>query len=494
MKKIGVALVSIGLLAIVFFVFADKLQIGLDKGVGAMQILGIQVGVWSLLLGFGFVFIQWSGELNIKKSVQSFINQIDSWPIIVWILIPFVIELVLFFIFPMFFSKIKIQYFTKYIPDAYITHIGFDIESTVSRVANWLVSGQSPYADGFLLYTPLVFVLFAPLSILGYPAYYKLVVLLSLVSYCLLFIIALRIIEKKNFTIILLFFLTGLLSYGFQFELERGQFNIITYFLTFLAIYIFHYHYKYRYFSYILFALAIQLKLYPIIYIFMFVNDWRDWKSNIKRFIGIVILNFSLLFVLGYDFFITFLDRVTGYQLHYQSSRAEDLSITGFVYNLIMDGFNLIPKNMMSQLAQYEGTIKMIFLFVFGGSLLTIIVYAYIQKQNQLNPYLFLICTIGAMIIPSQSADYKLSILIVTLSLALASIPMSTKGKKKITQIILIFIASAAYWTTLYPSVVKPYLISRNFLALFIILLSFTMINVLVEGKYETREVEYNEK
>jgi hypothetical protein len=282
----------------------------------------------------------------------------------------------------------------------------------------------------------------------------------------------------------------GLFSYGFQFELERGQFNVIAITATLLAIYIFHYHHKYRYFAYLLFSLSIQLKLYPAIFIFMFVNDWRNWKDNIKRFLGLGLFNFALLFVLGYDFFITFMSRVIGYQSNYQSSRPEDLSMTGFVYQLTTDGFGLIRTDILEKLAQYSSLIETTFLIIFGLSLLSVIAYAYTQRQTQFNPYLFLVCTIGAMIIPSQSADYKLSLLIAPLAIVFCTLPEMPERGKKLAQIALILTTSAAYWLTFYPAKVKPYVFSRNFPALFIILISITGLHYLAGGKYLNRSVD----
>ena len=58
-------------------------------------------------------------------------------------------------------------------------------------------------------------------------------------------------------------FVTGLTSHGLQFELERGQFNVVAISLCLLAVYIFHYQVKYRHFGYLLFLVAVQLKVYP---------------------------------------------------------------------------------------------------------------------------------------------------------------------------------------------------------------------------------------
>ena len=108
------------------------------------------------------------------KKIDAVFKKIIDLPNVFWVLFAFLITYVLFFVFPLFFSKPQIHYFTKYIPDAFITHIGFDLEATISRIQEWLTTGTSPYADGFIGYPPLSIAFLAPFTIIGYPAYYPL--------------------------------------------------------------------------------------------------------------------------------------------------------------------------------------------------------------------------------------------------------------------------------------------------------------------------------
>ena len=136
--------------------------------------------------------------------------------------------------------------------------------------------------------------------------------LFTFFNYCILtLLLPLKIIGKKYFSLALLLFITGLFSYGLQFEVERGQYNVFTFLLCMAAIYIFHYHPKYRLIAYFLFSLSIQLKLYPAIFIVMFVDDWRNWKNVILRFVGIGLFNLMLFFVMGYQTFWDFIGSVT---------------------------------------------------------------------------------------------------------------------------------------------------------------------------------------
>ena len=110
----------------------------------------------------------------------------------------------------------------------------------------------------------------------------------------------------------MLIFITGLTSYGFQFELERGQFNVIAMALCFSAIFLFHRKPKLSWLAYILFTIAIQLKLYPAIYILFFVRDWKDILANLRRFLCLGIVNIALLFILGWGVFLDFLNSLRG--------------------------------------------------------------------------------------------------------------------------------------------------------------------------------------
>ena len=164
---------------------------------------------------------------------------------------------------------------------------------------SWFVARQTPYI-GNNLYPPLASVLFTPFLALDFSWAYKIVTLVSVFSYIMItFIFPLRISkEKRASALLMLVFISGLLSYGFQFELERGQFNVFTVFICFLAIWIYHFHPRYRFLAYILFTLSVQLKIYPFIFIVMFISNWQDWKNNLKRLLILAFSNFALFFML----------------------------------------------------------------------------------------------------------------------------------------------------------------------------------------------------
>ena len=153
-----------------------------------------------------------------------------------------------------------------------------------------------------------------------------------------------------------------------------------------------------------------------------------------------------------------------------ESSRYENLSIKGFASYL---------SNGLS------GTGEIVFWLLLGVCLLAVLGYAYYRDSRGLNPYLLLICTIAALIIPSVSNDYKLSLLIPPVILFFCGLPEIENMPKKTFSILLVVLASLAYWTTLFPATVKPDILSRNFPALIIMMISVTALSFLAPNSYE---------
>jgi len=479
MKKLSLILTFIGLFLVAVFAGADFFGIGKDTGVGARQILGILTGVACILFGIGLLTVKWDVEFIATKCFAP--SKILEFPIIFWVLVTFFTTYAAFFLYPVFFSKLQIQYLTKYIPDAFVSHIGFDIEIIISYIESWLIAGQSPYENGIIAYPPLAVVTLATLSILDYPAYFKFIASITLLAYFISNLaISWYLVPKRNQMLLVLLFVSGLFSYGLQFELERGQFNMISFAFCLLAIYIFHFHHRFRYFAYLFFSFSIQLKVYPVFFVVMFIDNWRNWRGIIKRFLGLGLLNFALLFVLGHKLFLDFLNAIKNYQ-NLQSSRYENLSIKGFASYLSNDVFGIPNSSFWVSIVSSE----IFYWLVLGICFIVVIGYAYFHNERGINPYLLLICTIAALIIPSVSNDYKLSLLVAPMTLVFSGLSDSIKPKKKALSILLIIVASLAYWTTLYPATVKPEFMSRNFPALIVILISVTVLQFLAPYIYE---------
>jgi len=98
------------------------------------------------------------------------------------------------------------------------------------------------------------------------------------------------------------------------------------------------------------------------------------------------------------------------------------------------------------------------------------------------NPYLLLVCTLCALIIP-VSIDYTLPMLVAPLAIFLSSVPrLSGSIGNRIISILLVLIVSTSYTSLLFPFKYKPYFLNNSFPALFVILIAVTLLYFL-QGK-----------
>ncbi len=483
LRKLGFGLVGSGILGAVFSLLADLLP-GAKAGIQSIQILGIEISIVIVLIGVWIVIALNNETFGVRQQVRNFIEQVINLPVITWVLIGFLIIYVLFFVWPMFFnSTLRMNYLRLYVPDRY--PIGGDLIAVLESLQGWFSENQSPYT--FQFYPPFTFTFFAPLLLIdNYSVLYKLFTLFTIVSYCLLtLILPTKIVDKKNLPLILLLFLTGLISYGFQFELERGQYNVFTFLLCLWSIYIFHYHPKYRLFAYLLFSLSVQLKLYPAIFIVMLVDDWKAWKSILMRVAGLALFNFFLFFIMGYRIFLDFFHSVTNQLAPTGWTWIGNHSIKAFVFNLTKDGFRIIGTNTLEKLRQNSGLIETCLLLIFAVLLVTAILIAYTRNRPGIDPYLFIACMIGALILPISN-DYTLSILTAPVALALSIIPEPKDISRKLISIAMILGISIAYAFVLIPFKYKPYSLRNAFPALFLLLIFFTILNLMRSKNAET--------
>lgn len=481
-QKIGYSLIGVGGFIVLFMFLADAIGLG-KGGIQAAQLLGIELGVVLIILGYAFSITS-SEEGNSWAAWRTRIDRVLSSPltaIVVGVLAAFFV----FSIVPMLFnSDFRFQYFYRYLPDKY--PIGLDLQTLLGRVQTWFEL-KTPYpGDIPQFYPPLTYAFFSPLTMVDYKTAFLITTLVALVSYVILtLLLPLRMNPKGSHSIVYFLFAVSLFSYGLQFELERGQYNILTFLFVMLAVYIFHFHYRYRYIAYLLFSVAVQLKVFPAIFILMFIRDWRDWKGNIQRFLGIGLLNLTLLFILGPRVFFDFLNAVTQQVVTPSWNWNGNHSIQAFVFNLMKDGYGLVTPEALESLRQYSSILTTTFLAIFALCLLLLLVLSYRQNENGLNPYLFLVCTLGALIIPTSN-DYTLSFLTAPVALLFAAIAVE-KFKARYLASLLILLAAFSFGSTLFPFKYKPYFLNNNFPALFLLLLSVVFLYLL-----RNREVESN--
>lgn len=387
-----------------------------------------------------------------KINIQSMLRFLANTQPRYWILAGFLIVYLPFFVYPIFFSSQTMQ-FPDYIPVMKI--IGGDLDQILGYSKPWAYFGDTPYV-GENPYPPFVAMFFAPFLFIPFSWAYRIIVLLSLLSFFLgVFFLTSQFKENSNFASVLFFIIfSGLFSYGLQFELERGQFNLIAMVFCFAAVWIHQFHYKFRYLAYILFAISVQLKLYPLIFIVMFVSDWKDWKTSIKKLSLISGIIFASFFILGPKIFIDFLTAIRRFTV--SPSVMVNHSIRAFVHMLV-DISNEIGRMWVGKYSMY---IQLILLIVVLLCVFLVILQANLKNSGNINAQLFLACALGASLIPSVSHDYKLPILAApTAAFLLEIITRSEKTTNALSRLhlfILILITSLAYSATLFSYTNKP--------------------------------------
>lgn len=479
MKKVGLGIMLFGLAGIVLPLLADFFGLG-KSGIQAFQMLGIQAGVFFAAFGWGI--FQENRELKQLRpfSLKLLFSSIERVPVIVWIFAGFMLVYFSLFVIPVFLNKdFRMYYFINYIPSKY--PIGVDIKNSIEYVIKWYATGQSPYVDGVYSYPPLFNIFMSIFVLFGYPSGYFLVLILSFFSFIgitLSYILAVR--EKSSFDFVAIsFFLgTGLFSYGLLFELERGQLNLFAVFLTVVAVVLFHYRPSFRLLAYLLFTVAVQIKVYPAIFIFLFVEDWRAWKSNIMRMAVLGLLNFSALFVMGYQQFTYFVISIMD-RLNTRSRWPGNHSIYNFVWNLTHGGLGMVSPEVSRWLNQYASGLRIFLMIYVLACILLIILKAYRDRASGLNRYLLSACTIGAMLIPSESQDYKLSILAPVLAILFSDKALLEEIRQRFIGIFGVLSISIAYSIALFPYKYRPEFLQISFLVLFMILTAVTILALL---------------
>lgn len=395
----------------------------------------------------------------------------------------FSIGYLLFYIFPVFLNIAREMSFLEFIPAH--NPIGEDLNFTLRYTEEWILYGRSPYTLGGA-FPPITHILFAPLVYVDATIAYKLITYLTLFCY---FFSALLVPvwiskSKQNIPPIVFLFLTGLFSYGLHFEMERGQFNIIALFFCLFAVYLFHHKPRFRILAIVLFTISIQLKIYPAIFMVLFIDDWRDWKTTIRRMIGIGAMNFLALFALGKRNFLEFINSLTEIQLTNVEAWIGNHSITSFTQlyskkELVVPYLQHWPW--MIQNAVLLKILLLIFVFV---CLITLIYVAYLRNEQGVNTFLLLGCAICTLLIPSISHDYKLSILPAAMAIFFSRYDDSVQSyRMQIFSALTLFLLSGFYSVTLFSYTNKPDYLFNNMPVLLIMLFITTLIAMFSQGQ-----------
>lgn len=319
------------------------------------------------------------------------ISRLPRLPALAWIVLGFFASYLLFFLWPTFGGRVMA--FPVYL-DA-IDPIGWDLSQMLSYSRNWLAGG-TPYI-GENLYPPLATMMLSPLTLLDPKMAYRALLTATVLAYTALVVLLPSLFRpgRPSSAVVLLFAVTGLISYPLQFELERGQFNVLASACLLLGVYLFHRRPHLRLLSYVLFVISVQLKVYPLALLPLFVDDWSSWRSSLPRLMGLIGVNIACLLALGPR---TFADFVPAIQRQ-----------------LVDPGIwigNHSAKSFAEQAAPaVSGWIQAAILGLVGACLAVGIWRAIGGGRKGPDSYLALTCMIAALIVPSVSHDYTLSLL-----------------------------------------------------------------------------------
>jgi len=354
-----------------------------------------------------------------------------------------------FFVRLVFFTGAEVISFPQYVP--VLNPVGIDLRYMLSYAAEFL-KGGTPYI-GYNNYPPLASVLFCPLAALPFKYAYLLVTLLTIATFLsVVLVLPLAACRKPDSAALVSLAITGLLSYGFLFEIEQGQFNVIALACCSWAIFLFHAGPgKWaRLGAYLLFTIAIQLKLYPAVFVFAFARDARDLKGNLIRWIALGAANMALLFALGPSVFRDFLAVMLNVEKN-NFIWCGNHSIKCFVAIMQNTGLPFLP---------FLGLGCYLILAACFASILT---FSYVRNARSSFKYLVTICALAAMLIPSISHDYKLPILSMAFAVFVGEAgPIIVNRLRGIIRALLLFALSMLYACTLLSHTFKPMLLLSN--------------------------------
>lgn len=377
------------------------------------------------------------------------IRKILNIPLLYWVMLGFTFSFLYFFMRPIFLNSSLAMKFPNTIPA--IKPIGVDLRQMLSYSEALIVGRQSPYI-GRNLYPPFASIFFAPLLAFEYKTAFRILTFTTLLAYLYIGLIfpASQLRGNRVTPVIMLLFISGLLSYGLQFEIERGQFNVIAMAFLLASIHLFHKNPSRRAFAYLLFSVAVQLKIYPAIFAAMLIGGKGDIKRDLARIVSLITANLGALFILGPSVFQDFIHAIS--KQMYKP--------------LIWVGNHSVASFAKQYSPEQASSIKLLFFAFFAVCFGAAIWLTYHKEWPGLNPYLSMACAIGALTIPSVSHDYTLSILVAPSSLLLTQLQIRRRRAFiGLSQIALVILFSALYSTTLYSYKLKTIMaVLRNIL------------------------------
>ena len=403
-----------------------------------------------------------------------------------WILMGFFIAYILFFYRPIYENSYHVMYFPTYVPP--YMNVGSDLASLRDWSRQWIEGKANPYVEYNFFNPPLTVVLFAAFSYVPFSWAFRIASASTMaVFFFSAFLFPLFYMGKRSVSpILLLIFAMGLMSYGFQFEIERGQFNIVTTGCALLAVLIYRAAPRYRWIAFLLITIAIQLKIYPAIFILLFIENWNTWRRHLRDLAVILVMNIISLFILGIPRFFDFI-KIVGERIADPYIRVHNMSAKSFATLVFPDNPSIIMALIFG-----------LFIVCLIGALW----YVSTRRQAMARYYLFLVCTVGALVIPSVSFDYKLPLLVAPVVILLDSITLSQNNiVVKIGRIASLVICSAVFASTLFSFTNKIFipgigdapisiLIQNNLPSLMVLLVGFAFLTVTQNSSQDAPSIQ----
>lgn len=432
-----------------------------------------------------------SNEKNKDRRKIGFrvLDRILNTPYIFWVLLCFFVVFFAYFILPTYLNDYhEFRLFTEFPKHE---TIGYDLTDRI-HFSQMLLDSKSPY-DQRNFYPPLQSLFTIRFALTGPNTSFIFMTLISFVCFLLITALWPYIVSKDHHLNSLAVFVifTGLYSLGFWFELESGQFNLFAMLCCFGAIYLFHRFPKMRWLAYILFIISVNLKIYPGIFVVCFTEDWHSWKKNLLRW-GLLLLGcFACLFVLGWKVFLDFLYYFRSELAHPSNIWVGNHSIESFT-TLAIQTFKGNDPALFKSLLTNQKIIQYFFLLIYAACLIWVWLTMYKRNIPATDPTFILILTIGAMIIPATSHDFKLSILAAPVCLLFNQLHNTRSGKNwlDLAAVVLLCLTTLTYSATIFVHTQNlPLILQNNFPALMVLLLSVVLL-----FKVQTRQKAHSDE
>ena len=366
------------------------------------------------------------------------------------VMIPFVATFIFYYFGPVFLNSLNQMQFPVFVPR--FDPIGIDLRWIWQLEQDWGQNGFSFSNKGTEHFPPFILLLFVWSSKLSFQDTYKIFSLLTLTLYLVTaiaipYLIAKKCnLDKKVWLISIPFALFGLTAYGFQFEIERGQWNLVACCLAIWGCYLYWQgSLIYKCFAIALLTIAIQMKLYPAIFILAFFACRKNLNDGVITCFAVFTINIGLLFIFGWNGFVIFLHSVASIA-HGTSYGIAQTSISAFLWLISQNHIEYIPLFKFLLVIYSIFLIFTIYLLIFKKSV----------EQEEFISLLVLLTIIG-LIVPPHSNDYKLSLMPLILSIMSPQLVILSSFRDKYKQTIPLVILMLFFgFSTFYSYATKP--------------------------------------